>query len=141
MKHPFILLIDSDGDQIEIDREIAPLIQQLWDIGLETCNSCQDNFSYVWVEFLSAQDALDFLYLIVRHGDAALAERASEPYNVSPSNAADQLAKYDACQDSWLIKANVNKYDDAEEVWMSIGIRFPRDHLPRVMAALIDLDN
>jgi hypothetical protein len=60
--HPSVLL-----DGVPIDVEIAPLIRALWDRGIETSNSCQDNTDdhFVWVEFASAADASAFLDIVV----------------------------------------------------------------------------
>jgi hypothetical protein len=79
VKHPFRWLIDSDGDRVKIDREIVPLIERLWNMVLNTSNSCQDNFGYVWVEFMSADAATAFLNIMVQRGDADLAYRAANP--------------------------------------------------------------
>ena len=38
LDHPTVLV-----DGVPIDVEIAPLIKSLWERGIETLNSCQDN--------------------------------------------------------------------------------------------------
>src|SRR6266702_930829 len=40
--HPTQLLTTPLGEQVEIDAEIADLIQRLWEMGLATSASCQD---------------------------------------------------------------------------------------------------
>ena len=62
MSHPFEVL-NRDGEQVEIDVEIVPLIKLLWERELDTFNSCQDHDGYVWVEFHgpSATEFLNFV--------------------------------------------------------------------------------
>jgi hypothetical protein len=75
-KHPSVELIDPDGDVVRIDCEIAPLIQWLWDHRMETFNSCQDNYGYVWIEF-GIHSAEAFLDHIMEYGDDILESRRS----------------------------------------------------------------
>jgi hypothetical protein len=129
-------LVDPDGNRIRIDVEIAPLIRRLWELGFDTCNSCQDNFGYVWVQFDSASHTEGFLTSIRRGGDAELGHRACNPYPVSPHDRAKLATDYHAWEDSWLIAADTNAPDDDQDLLISIGIRFPREHLARVIGAL-----
>jgi hypothetical protein len=48
---------------VPIDVEIAPLTEALWERGIETLNSCQDNGDnhQVWIEFATPDDASRFL--------------------------------------------------------------------------------
>lgn len=51
---------------IEVDTGIAPLLLALWDAGVMTCNSCQENEPGVmWIEFYSAEDAENFITLLM----------------------------------------------------------------------------
>lgn len=139
-KHPYKWLVDPYGDRIQIDKEIVPLMQKVWGMGLYTFNSCQDNFGYVWVEFGDAEDASFFLSLIARRGDEDLQHRASNTFDICPSEAADHLAnRYHAYLDSWLASAHTYEIGDGS-IGISIGVRFPRDHLLRVMAAMKGYD-
>jgi hypothetical protein len=135
--HPSKLLITPHGDRVLIDDDIVPFITALWDMGLITWNSCQDNFGYVWVEF-DPPHAVTFLSCVARNTkDENLRYRALGPYDVSPSRKED-LAGYHAPSDSWLIAANTH-YDwehDPSPIELTISIRFPRKHLPLVMEAL-----
>jgi len=52
--------------RIEVDEGIAPLLQAIWNLGINTCNSCQENKpGIVWIEFLAAEDAEAFLTRII----------------------------------------------------------------------------
>lgn len=47
---------------IEVDEGIAPLLQDIWNHGIVTCNSCQENRpGMMWIEFLGPEDAEAFL--------------------------------------------------------------------------------
>jgi len=51
--------------EADIDAEIAPLIEEMWKAGIATMNSCQENEpEIVWLEFLTAIDAADFLDIV-----------------------------------------------------------------------------
>jgi hypothetical protein len=56
----------SSSRAIEVDEGIAPLLKALWDLGITTCNSCQENKPGIaWIEFLAAEDAEAFLTCII----------------------------------------------------------------------------
>jgi hypothetical protein len=40
-KHPQVICITLSGEEIEVDVQIAPYVQRLWNKGVETCASCQ----------------------------------------------------------------------------------------------------
>jgi len=54
------------GDQeAEIDAAIAPLIREMWEAGIETVMSCQeDGNGLVWIEFPSEEDLANFLDMV-----------------------------------------------------------------------------
>ncbi len=59
------------GDRfITVDEKIKPLLEALWDRGIDTLNSCQENRPGVaWIEFMTAADAEEFLNLAHELGD------------------------------------------------------------------------
>lgn len=51
---------------IEVDEGIAPLLKAVWNSGIMTCNSCQENKpGIVWIEFLRSEDAEAFLTHVI----------------------------------------------------------------------------
>ncbi len=51
---------------IDVDEGIAPLLDAIWNLGIVTCNSCQENTpGVIWIEFSRAKDAEIFLTRIV----------------------------------------------------------------------------
>lgn len=71
LRHETVPVRDRMGQSIPIDRRIAPLISALWDMGIRTYNSCEDNIpaGYVWIHFATAEDALMFLRAVTRDVD------------------------------------------------------------------------
>jgi hypothetical protein len=66
-EHKQIAIPDPASNQmIEVDEGIAPLLTAIWGLGIETCNSCQENKpGIIWIEFLRAEDAEMFLTGVV----------------------------------------------------------------------------
>ena len=106
-EHPNVSLITPFETEVQVDVEIAPLVQSLWKLDLCTFNSCQNNFGYVWLHFPS-DDAVQFLTYVMQYGDPISSHRATEPYDVSPQHRS-QLEDYNAPEDSWLIGADVSE--------------------------------
>ncbi len=134
--HPTVLV-----DGVAIDVEIAPLIRALWDSGIETLNSCQDNGDNhcVWIEFATPADASTFLNAVMgRLGDyrtlygRAMGSAMDTPdvwtYQVFPMNYGIQ----ESIVDDEIQERRVGPND----VDFSISIRFPRRDLPAVLRRL-----
>lgn len=52
---------------IEVDAGIASLLRMLWDLNIETVNSCEgDPDGRVWIEFASPDDAGRFMHTVTR---------------------------------------------------------------------------
>lgn len=60
-KHPTIPVEHPSGESIEIDSEIAPLLEALWGHGIETTGSCQDDGGMVWLGFATPDEAALFI--------------------------------------------------------------------------------
>jgi hypothetical protein len=67
IEHKQTAILDpSSNTMIEVDEGIAPLLQVIWNCGIITCNSCQENKpGIIWIEFLAAEDAEAFLTRVV----------------------------------------------------------------------------
>jgi transposase len=54
-------------DFIDVDIGIAPLLVAIWDAGIMTCNSCEENEpGIMWIEFYSMKDVERFLAILIR---------------------------------------------------------------------------
>ncbi len=120
---------------VEVDEGIAPLLKAIWDLGITTCNSCQENKpGIVWIEFLAAEDAEVFLTRIVSRLDP-----------VNRPDADDWLySRIMGANGDWQYTAHphdVREYVDEEKdtlelnasepckIALSVSIRFPvRDY-------------
>jgi len=67
IEHKQIAIYDLSSNQtIEVDEGIASLLKAIWDFGIRTCNSCQENKpGTIWIEFISAEDVEAFLTRII----------------------------------------------------------------------------
>lgn len=68
------------GREIDVDEEMAPLIQELWRAGIETVACCQEGEDgLAWIEFRQAGDAERFLNAVAVYedGNASLYRRLS----------------------------------------------------------------
>jgi hypothetical protein len=87
--HPTVTMTALDGDEVEIDKKLAPLITELWAGGIDTVSCCQDgaegyasmvpayphlatraavDAGYAYVDFFDAADAADFLTVVANNG-------------------------------------------------------------------------
>ncbi len=136
LDHPTVLV-----DGVPIDVEIAPLIEALWERGIDTLNSCQDNGENhsVWIEFASPPDASNFLNIVIgRLGDyrtlygRALGTTMDTPdawtYAVLPMNYGIE----ESIVDDEVRERRIGQND----VDFFISIRFPRRDLAVVLRRL-----
>jgi hypothetical protein len=148
-KHPFVLIPhpSREDDLVEIDVEIAPLINGMWSRGWTTFNSCQENLGLVWVEML-VPDAQDFLTIV--------AQRARQEIAWAAKNAHSHLGgiKTSREPDDWNLAAgawNLSEELDDEtdeivevgppDIIITVGIRFPRTHLSEVTSLVTREDS
>lgn len=69
-------------DTVEVDKDIAALIQALWDRGIETEESCQNiGPGSVWIQFSTSHDALMFLSLVASIRETEGPEAADRLYH------------------------------------------------------------
>lgn len=55
MEHPQIQVILNNGKKITVDKHLADLVKDLNDRGFTTCNSCQNNYGNIWIQFSSLE--------------------------------------------------------------------------------------
>jgi hypothetical protein len=66
-EHKQMAILDPISNKmVEVDEGIAPLLKAIWNLGITTCNSCQENKpGLIWIEFLQAEDAEAFLTCVI----------------------------------------------------------------------------
>jgi len=132
IEHRQTAIYDPSSNQaIEVDEGIAPLLKAIWDLGITTCNSCQENKpDIVWIEFISTEDVEAFLTRIISGLD---------PVNSPDAN--DWLySRIMGANDGWQYTAHphdAREYMDEKKgtlglnaseqckIALSISIRFP----------------
>ena len=68
-KHPTVRIIYGD-QEADVDKQIAPLIKEMWKAGIETYQSCQDNPpGWIWIQFMSSHELEKFLSIIGDYAD------------------------------------------------------------------------
>jgi len=121
-RHPFDVL-EYEGERVEIDAGIVPLIELLWSHGFDTFNSCEDfeGGGIVWVEF-DGPSATEFLNLVAGRDGELRGHILHSPtgehgwtYSVLP-------------WPGW--------GSDPDEIRFLVSVHFPRRDLAAVVAAL-----
>jgi len=93
---------------IMVDAQLKDLLEALWQKGMETVNSCQENFPGItWIQFLCPGHALEFMDL------------ASEVEGIDPLETSWQ---YDALPD----------YLPNLGFIFTVSVRFPKELLPAI---------
>ncbi|ARF11182.1 hypothetical protein Klosneuvirus_1_39 [Klosneuvirus KNV1] len=107
---------------IDIDKNIAPLIKELWKAHIDTMNSCENNIpiDYIWIEFSSETDYNQFIEIILldeNYGD----DRTQRILGIS-----NNIYK------SWYKDIHHDVFFDDKDgvinnVINSVSLRFPKD--------------
>lgn len=133
-EHKQIKISHPDSEEtIEVDEGIAPLIKTIWNLGISTCNSCQENMpGIVWMEFLTARDVEAFLSRVVSGLDPVndpkagnwlysriIGENGGWKYNAHPHDVREYIDK-----EKGTLELNTS---EPCGIMLSISIRFPVD--------------
>ena len=104
------LFIRAEHKQIEttygtiVDEELVTVLEYLWDIGLETSNSCQNNHGNIWIEF-ETDGFMNFMETI---------------------RYIENIPLYKFLLKSFVLKKPMAELTDDDD---SVAVRFPRKHL------------
>jgi len=128
-EHPFETLY-YDGEPVEVDVELVPLVELCWSHELEPLGSCQNDGGFVSLEF-DGPHCERFLTLVAGEDDALRAHVVAEPpWEVD----ALRLEEYRRAH-GWRYRVVPEATDDGR-FYMAVGIGFPRSQLSAVVAAL-----
>jgi hypothetical protein len=140
VEHKQITVFDpASNGVIEVDEGIAPLLKAIWDFGITTCNSCQENRpGVVWIEFLTTEDAEAFLTHVVSGLDPLaypeadnwlysriIGENGGWQYKAHPHDTREYLD-----DDLGIIELNAT---EACAIALSLSVRFPVSDYERLL--------
>jgi hypothetical protein len=142
VEHP---TVEIDG--VPIDEGIAQLIRLLWDLDLDTTNSCQDNNGRVWVEFATPYDAEEFLNRIAIYEDGldTLYNRIRGAWVPVDDDTwqTSNAWRYDVSPVDLSVREEITEQDELEEIsegpaqfTFRVSVRFPPFDLAAVMDRL-----
>jgi len=130
--HKTVKLLDPfDEYYVNIDKNIAPLIYELWKAGINIANACEDNDSMyendacIWIEFWDDQNFYKFLNILF----------FGEPTNTDFYKRGQQSHihhkfkwNYYTCIDTKIVENNKMfiKHNLVDNAYVSHGVRFPR---------------
>jgi hypothetical protein len=127
--HPYETLY-HDGEPVEVDVEVVPLVELCWSHGLEPLGSCQDEGGFVSLEF-DGPHAERFLTLVAGE-DAALRAHivAEAPWEVDPLRGEEYARAH-----GWRYRVAPER-NEGGGFYMAMALGFPRAQLSAVVAAL-----
>jgi len=135
-EHPQQLIQVGDW-KAEVDRDIAPLIKEIWTAGICTYNSCQENQpGIIWIEFATVDGGERFLNIVTRYRASmkSLYNRASNRWSPLDESTIPPFWSYAVFPHD---RALDEEYDDNGDVTkvnhpgrpsfaFSLSIRFPQ---------------
>ncbi len=122
---------------IEVDAGIASLLLAIWDAGIMTCNSCEENEpGTIWIEFYSMMDVEMFLGIQIK----ALGDRIHKHPELNDwfcyrilGQGGDKLSpwRYDAHPNVYPVRPNQSDLYSRNisecKVELSVSVRFPKE--------------
>ena len=129
----------------KIDEGIVGLIQLMWDMGIETQLSCQENKPGIMWIYLPCSEAERFLTIISSKRDEELVDPPTSMYGRMMNFDWGDDWEYDVCIDDFAEKLN----EEADEVFLegdsyimvSISIRFPISDYEKIISRLKDFNS
>ena len=140
IKHKQTAILDPiSNEMIEVDEGVAPLLKAVWDFGIRTCNSCQENKpGIIWIEFPTSEDVEAFLTHVISGIDLAnsseadnwlysriIGENGGWQYNAHPHDFREYINE---------VRGTVElKTSEPCGITISISIRFPVGDYERLL--------
>jgi hypothetical protein len=140
IEHKQATILDpTSNETIEVDEGLAPLLEAIWDFGIMTRNSCQENLpGIIWIEFLTAKDLEAFLSRVISGLDPVncskadgqlysriLGENGGWQYNVHPHDSKEYID-----EEKSVVELNTS---EPCGIALSISIRFPVGDYERLL--------
>jgi len=140
IEHKQIAIYDPSSNlAIEVDEGIATLLKAIWDFGIKTCNSCQENKpGTIWIEFISTEDVEAFLTRVMLGLDPVNSPDADDwlysrimganggwQYTAHPHDAREYID-----EEKGTVELNASEHCG---IALSISIRFPVGDYERLL--------
>lgn len=133
------ILNPASNQMVEVDEGIAPLLKAIWNLGITTCNSCQENKpGLIWIEFLKAEDAEAFLTRVISGLNTVNSPKADNwiypeiigqnggwQYNAHPHDIREYID-----EENGTVELNTS---EPCGIALSISIRFPIEDYERLL--------
>jgi len=143
-KHQTIRIFHGDR-QADIDKQIAPLIKEMWKSGIETYQSCEDNPpGWVWIQFTSSHELERFLSIIGDYEAAlgAMHDRMHYGYDRVVGPRVGQW-RYVVVADDLAVDEVDTEVGGVQEICVGppdfmilIAVHFPHTDLPQVLGRM-----
>lgn len=139
-KHATVPVAAPDGEMVEIDEGVAPLVAAMWKNGWTTFNSCEDDGGWIWVE-MPGDDVEKFLTLVARKGSPDVAwgaqaacSRRGHPFLLDDRNVWDLSAGAHDLNEDYDEDGTEVVRKGKPDIAVTVGVRFPPLHLDEVTA-------
>jgi hypothetical protein len=133
------ILDPTSGCMIEVDVGIAPLLKAIWNLGITTCNSCQENKpGIVWIEFIQSEGAEAFLTRVISGLDPVdglkadkwlysriIGQNGGWQYNAHPHDIREYVN-----EESGMVELNTS---EPCRIAISVSVRFPIEDYERLL--------
>ena len=128
------VVLRYESEDVEIDEELAPLIQEIWKADIATYMSCQEtDRGIAWIEFDSMHDFLGFLNIVTKFEAGA-----DTLYNRINLQLTGEISS-----PTWEYQVNLLDIDEegrkaggVVDFFASIGVYFPHEDLPVILQRL-----
>ena len=139
-KHRTVPVPGPDGEPVEIDEGVAPLIAAMWANGWTTYNSCEDDRGWIWVE-MPGSDVERFLTLVARKASPDIAwgaqeacSRRGQPFLLGDRDVWDLSASAHDLNEDYDETGTTIVRKGRPDIAVTVGVRFPPHHLDEVTA-------
>jgi len=122
------------GNQVNIDKAIAPLLTEILKARIDTYNSCENNNpkGYIWIQFASCTDFEQFM-IICFYIENPKRNEAGDQVVIEKENIFENAFDHEnpLLKEKWIITTNLDQdfYQETGKVDISTSVRFPKEHL------------
>jgi hypothetical protein len=140
------VLVTVGNESANIDKNIAPLIEGLWKLNIDTLLSCENNNGKVWIDFTSVYDAENFLNIVAKYSEGlnSMYNRIRNEWS-DPNNPTKNIWEYDPHIMDLGVHQEITKDDFVDETFsgkhefhFTMSVRFPQKDLKSVTNRILN---